>query len=256
MRLALALLTTALSILPALPSDSGRRDSYVFRDGEVTYMLGEGMSPESLKRLQARGGAAFLWAHRNGENFLSRDPGVLALARGVVQRNAARDLQEQQMARLVDNAMHMQKRAYVLYNAGTRSSVTAGTTAEELVALRSRFSGDFLWVRRGSEQWVIRDPQWLDRARVLFAPQMALAPEHVAIAREEADLDREEERIEERRDADSKARLADIHRRQEDVSRRERELDQREEELERDAEDKLWPLIDSAIRQGVAGRAR
>ena len=92
--------------LASLASDTGRKDSYVLRDGDVTYMLGEGMSAAALKRLQGRYGRVFLWSRREGRTYLFRDETTLDAARAVVGRNvSARAEQEKRMAAVVDTAI-------------------------------------------------------------------------------------------------------------------------------------------------------
>jgi hypothetical protein len=90
----------------AFASDTGTHDSYVLRDGDVTYMLGEGMSSAALKRLQARFGRVFLWARRDGKSYVIRDSDTLDAARSVMQRNVpARSEQERRIAAVVDSAI-------------------------------------------------------------------------------------------------------------------------------------------------------
>lgn len=254
MRLTIGVFIVALAVLPASASDKGRNDSYVLRDGEVTYMLGEGMSASALKRIQERFGREFLWARRNGQTFVSHDDDLLDQARSAVQLNITRSEQERRLATVTDAAMRRNRvrhDSYVL--AGDESNVTiSGGTVEDIVGVRNRYHGKFLWVRREGRTWLIEDPDWVDRATAFFAGERALAPEQAAVSREETELDREEERLEDRRDDASRARLEQVRRRQAEVSRREAELDRREEELEREAEGKLWLLIDDAIRRGVA----
>jgi hypothetical protein len=144
------------------------------------------------------------------------------------------------------------RRSYVLAIDDSHVTISAGTSTEGLKGIRGRYPGRFLWVRLEGKSWLIQDPDWLDRASAFFAGQLSLAPQQEAVSREEAELDEEEERLEDRRDDASRARLEEVHRRQAEVSRREAELDQREEELEREAESKLWVLVDEAIRQGAA----
>jgi hypothetical protein len=232
----------------ALASDTGRRDSYVFRDGDVTWMLGEGMSARALKDLQARFGREFLWARRSGQIFVSHDDRVLDQARLAVQRNLPRSEQERRLAAIADAGVG--RRSYVLAIDDPRVTISSGTTLETVKSIRSRYAGRFLWVRFKGESWLIQDPDWVDRASAFFAGQLSLAPQQAAVSREEAALDQEEERLEDR------TRLEEVHRRQAEVSRREAELDRREEELEYEAESKLWALVDDAIRRGVAHPAR
>jgi hypothetical protein len=249
----------------AFASDSGTRDSYVLRDGDVTYMLGEGMPAAALKRLQARYGRVFLWARREGRTYVIRDSETLDAARGVMQRNVpARAEQERRIAAVVDSAIRRgtassvdtpRRDAYLLHDGDTRITISGDSSLDSIRALNQKFSGDYLWVRRAGKEYLIRDPVLLDRMRALFAPEHALAPQQAAIAREEKDLDHEEDALDDdEHDEKTSARLSDIHTRQEDISRRESELDRREEELERQAEAALWPLVDDAIRDGSAVR--
>lgn len=251
----------------AFTSDSGTGDSYVLRDGDVTYMLGDGMSAAALKRLQARFDRAFLWARREGRTYVIRDRDTLDAARGVMQRNVpARAEQERRIAAVVDSAIRRgtaspidtpRRDAYMLHDEDTRITISGDTSIDSIVALDQKFSGDYLWVRRGGKEYLIRDSILLDRAHALFAPQRALAPQQAAIAREEADLDREEDALDDdEHDEKTSARRSDIHARQHDIGRRESELDRREEELDRQAEAALWPLVDDAIRDGSAVRLR
>ncbi len=89
----------------AFASDSGRNDSYVFRDGDVTYMLGEGMPAGALKQIQTRFGREFLWARRSGQTYVSNDETVLDLARAAVQRKGSRSEQERRLAAITDGAI-------------------------------------------------------------------------------------------------------------------------------------------------------
>lgn len=149
-------------------------------------------------------------------------------------------------------AMFSHKDAYVI-STGNNSTLS-GASVEELVAVRKRIPARSIWVRRGGHEYVIVDETVRRRALALFAPQMALESEQEAVGREEAALDREADRLEDldTRTEAQKQRLRDLHAQLKVVSRREKELDEREEELERQAERQLWPLLDEAIRSGLA----
>lgn len=275
MRRATAIVFLLLAVA-ASASDTGTRDSYVLRDGDVTYMLGEGMSAAALKRLQARFGREFLWARREGKTVVIGDSDTLDAARGVMQRNLpTRAEQERRIAAVVDSAIRRgtarpvdtpRRDAYALHEGDTRITISGDTSLDSVRELNQTFSGDFLWVRRGGKEFLIRDEILLDRVRALFAPQRALGPEQATVAREEAALDHEEDDLDDdvaqailpahRQDCLRHTRLGEIHTRQEEISRRESELDRREEELDRQAEAALWPLVDDAIRDGLAVRLR
>ena len=249
--------------LVSLASDTGRKDSYVLRDGGVTYMLGQGMSAGALKKLQERYGPVFLWARREGRTYLFRDETTLDAGRAVVSRNASAGAeQEKRMAAVVDTAIRSgagrsvaRGDAYVFCDGDTQVTFSSGTSLDKIREAHEKFEGDYLWIHREGQSYLIRDALLLDRVRALFAPQRSLGPQQAAVGREEAALDREEEALDdESNDAATRARLDAIHSKQKEVSHREADLDRREEELERQAEAALWPLVDNAIRQGIAKR--
>jgi chromosome segregation ATPase len=154
---------------------------------------------------------------------------------------------------------------------------------DDLVRMRGRLAGDFLWFRRGGKTYRVEDEATLGKAQGLFAPVRALEPEFEELsskerkldAREE-ELDREEELIDqdlEDLDADEeagmavdenqrrnletrreavRARMRELQGEQRQLASVERALDAREESLEAAAEGKLWKLIDDAIAGGLA----
>jgi hypothetical protein len=99
--------------------------------------------------------------------------------------------------------------AYVL-SVG-KSFWSTNTSLEKMQGLRKQFAGEFLWVRRGSKAFLVRDPGALRQVRTLFDPLRTLEPDRAALerlrfpleTREEA-LDREQEALD--READ---RLSD-----------------------------------------------
>ncbi len=154
---------------------------------------------------------------------------------------------------------------------------------DDLVRMRGRLAGDFLWFRRGGKSYRVVDAATLGKADGLFASVRALEPEFEDLRRKEKkldaredELDREEELIDqdlEDLDADEEAGIAidestrrNLESRREAVQTRVRELakeqraleafdrglDQREEALETEAEAKLWRLIDETIASGTA----
>lgn len=178
--------------------------------------------------------------------------------------------------------------AYVL-SIGNSTTIS-NASLDEVVGVQARRAGGFLWFRRAGREYVIEDPATLKEARDLFAPMRALEPEQEALRlREEAlddrqeELDRQQEEIDRQMDGDDDddndeddavsraaflsaadrakldARLDEIRARQKEVraagrelERVERDLDAREEALEREAESKLWTLLDGAVRKGAA----
>ena len=170
------------------------------------------------------------------------------------------------------------------------STTSSNISIDEYARLRGKRAGDFLWFRRAGKAYRIDDPATLSEARALFAPLRALEPEQEDLRRreealdeKEQDLDRREEdtdrrmelangeddddddagpRIAPTSDADRKElerRLSEIRSQQREIeadSRKlesvERSLDAREDAIEREAESKLWTLIDVAVKRGLA----
>jgi predicted RNase H-like nuclease (RuvC/YqgF family) len=143
---------------------------------------------------------------------------------------------------------------------------------EDLRALRSRFSADFLWFRRNGEEYVISDPTVIDEAERCFDTLRTLRPQQEALSERDRALDREEEALDREHDAwsdaaddvdkrearhderrrDVETRLRTIREQQRDLEKEERILDEREEALEKVAEARLDRLIDDALRRDLA----
>ncbi len=154
---------------------------------------------------------------------------------------------------------------------------------DDLVKMRDRLAGDFLWFRRGGKAYRVVDAPTLSKAESLFAPMRALEPEFEELRRQERkldakenELDREGELIEqdlEDLDADEEAgiavdenarrnletrrdaiqsRMRDVEKEQRQLETVESRLDAREESLEAEAEAKLRRLIDETIKSGTA----
>jgi hypothetical protein len=147
------------------------------------------------------------------------------------------------------------KDAYII---STGDNTTFSTNVDVLQAVRKRIPARSIWVRRGGREYLIVDETLLLRAVALFEPEMALGPEQEAIGREEEKLDREIDALEDapRLTTAEKRRLSELRARQRVVEQQEKELDEREEALDREAERQLWPLVDTAIRAGLARPTR
>ena len=170
--------------------------------------------------------------------------------------------------------------AYVLTR-GDHGS-TSSTSLDELLEVRKKYSGEFLWARRGGKSVLIRDRAVLGQAHALFEPLRALDPERKVlnarereIEKEEAvledeveKLERQEEKLEDdhsesadtareniRRQKDAlRPPLQSLQSKDRDQQRAERALDDREEVLERKAEEALWKLIDATLARGGGER--
>jgi hypothetical protein len=105
MRFLLSLLLTILLAPAALAHDRTHGDSYVLREGDVTFMLGDGMGSQALQGLQARYGREFLWARRGGRTLLVTDRATLLRAYVIAQSNLARDEQARRLGLVIDAAV-------------------------------------------------------------------------------------------------------------------------------------------------------
>ncbi len=180
--------------------------------------------------------------------------------------------------------------SYVLSVGNTMTS--DNVSVDDYERMHERRSGSYLWFRRDGKAWTVTDRATLQEAEALFAPLRALEPDQEKLQsrqqtldEEEQELDRQEEAIDrlvdlaggddEDDDDDSgsapmttasdadlqalQARLRELQARQSELASRERELDEversldaREDEIEREAEAKLWTLIDASIKNGAA----
>jgi predicted RNase H-like nuclease (RuvC/YqgF family) len=164
-------------------------------------------------------------------------------------------------------------RSYVFMRGGT--SIISGGPLElnAVVAKRDQYQRNFLWVRTAAgREYLIRDEATLAQIERLFAPARASDPEmerlrermHPLERREEA-LDRQVDALTDRDEDDApltraeQQRLREMQRELRDVQTRLREqereeeaLDRKRDALEEKAEQQLWPLVEEAVRKGVA----
>ena len=170
---------------------------------------------------------------------------------------------------------------------------TTNISVDEMQRLHARVGGDFLWIRRAGQRYLVRDAATLGAAKGLFAALEPFEPEVEALRRKqsavderERALDAEEEALdrataraeeaeqaaeegkeedtveappaaedtEERRRALA-ARRRDLETETRAVEAEERSLDSRQEAVEREAEQRLWELIDRLIASGAAAPA-
>ena len=105
-RLAVSAVVAALFAITAFAASA---DSYVFRDGDVTWMFGKGMPAAALEKIQVQNGHEFLWARRGGHTYVSHDDAVIAQARNAIAPRLTREEQERRLARVVDTAIQNRK---------------------------------------------------------------------------------------------------------------------------------------------------
>jgi hypothetical protein len=96
-----ALVVVTLAITAATISN----DSYIVRDGDITWMFGQGMSAAALGKIQSQFGHEFVWARRSGHTYVIRDHAVINDARAAIAPRLTRVEQQQRVARIVDSAI-------------------------------------------------------------------------------------------------------------------------------------------------------
>jgi hypothetical protein len=169
--------------------------------------------------------------------------------------------------------------AYVLTQG--KSWMSTNCSLEDLIGIRSKLSGDFLWFRRGGKAYLVQDPALLEEAYALFKPLRALDPERQALERRNRRLERKREPLEreeeeldslsdrldddeeqgrsvetarrdlEIRQRDLETRMRPLDGEEREVEALESSLELKEEALEKKAEGQLWRLIDRTVRSGA-----
>ena len=162
---------------------------------------------------------------------------------------------------------------YVLIHGSTNIMATGGDlNLHAALAKKAEYGSQFLWFQRHGEGYVIRDAATLERIDHLFDAQRAFDPEAERVRnrmrpleKRESKLDHEIDALEdddEKLTADDHQRLRDLQREQRDVEAQLRVLEREEDAIDRkrdareaDAERRMVPILDEAIRSGVAKRA-
>jgi DNA repair exonuclease SbcCD ATPase subunit len=162
---------------------------------------------------------------------------------------------------------------YIFSRSGQTRIHAGDMDLHSALALKDRWSGDFLWTRQGNREYLITDPAVLHEASALFARADALEPEYRAVRARLRPLEQREEQLElekdrledqeddltlaeERRRDELTGQLRAIAEQIERFEREEERLDLRQDALEAEAERALAPLINRAMRNGLARRVR
>ena len=165
-----------------------------------------------------------------------------------------------------------------IYKQGDHTHIRSNAGIESMVALSKRWSGEYVWVKRGGRQYLIRDAATLAEVRKAFAemhayePVLRAAEERLRPAEKKRDelerqMDRISDRLGDEEDLD-RATRRDLERQlrqleqefervepgyaaqERETERMERELDR----LERIAEARFEKIVVRAIDQGRAQR--
>jgi prefoldin subunit 5 len=162
---------------------------------------------------------------------------------------------------------------YVLIHGSSNIMATGGDlNLHAALAKKAEYGSHFIWFQRHGEGYVIRDAATLDQIDHLFDAQRALDPDAERLRdrlrpleKRESKLDHEIDALEdgdEKLTSDDRQRLRDLQREMRDVEAQLRVLEREEEAIDRkrdareaDAERRMVPILDEAIRSGVAKRA-
>jgi hypothetical protein len=166
---------------------------------------------------------------------------------------------------------------FVIYFDGEMSANGAG--AAELTSLVDRYGQRFIYFGRDHHRYVIRDLQALARIEALYAPQSRLGEQQSelgrkqsALGRRQSELGREQGELgrEQGREDSASPHAKDLVRRQNELAREQNELaeqqnrlgaeqsrlGEKQNELGREAMRKSQPILDEAIRNGIAVEVR
>jgi hypothetical protein len=159
---------------------------------------------------------------------------------------------------------------YVFVAGDSNNMMSANLDLSRALQVRHAHGSHFLWFKRDGRAYTIRDQATLNRIEDLFDDVRAMDPDLDRLhdkmrpldARERV-LDREADAIsdDDNRSARDEAKLRDLHRQLRDVELRLRNYEREEERLEHEqdrreaaAEAKMVPIVDDAIRSGIAKR--
>jgi hypothetical protein len=166
-------------------------------------------------------------------------------------------------------AEHCERGKAVVYSDGDVTFAN-GISAEDLSALRTTYGRHFAYFERDGHDYVITDPDTLDRIAALYEPQQKLGrkqaelgQKQAALGAKQAELGREQARIGMRQTYDHSESL---DRRQNELGKKQDELGEKQDalgkqqdsmgrqqdDLSRTVEKQIGVIFDQAIRTGVA----
>ena len=150
-----------------------------------------------------------------------------------------------------------------VYKHGGRSTVRIGGSFEHYPRDARRWSGDYIWLYRNGNGYLIRDAGVLAAAHAAFAHRDALEPKMREVEARFHPIERKYEALEERldelsdRDEEDPALERAMHAIEADYEKAEREVEAVEKEMDRReeiAEKKFEEIVIRAIDQGKATR--
>lgn len=150
-----------------------------------------------------------------------------------------------------------------VYKHGSRSTVRIGGSFDHYPREAKRWSGDYIWLYRNGNGYLIRDAGVLAAVRGAFAQVEALEPKMREVEARFNPIERKYEALEEKmdelsdRDEEDPALERAMHAIEADYKKAEREVEAVEKEMDRReeiAEKKFEEIVIRAIDQGKAQR--
>ena len=164
---------------------------------------------------------------------------------------------------------------YVFMHGSTNIISGSTVSLEHALEKRDAYGCDFLWFRDHGKEYVIRDKVMLQRIDRLFDAARAFDPEAERIERDLRPLERRESELDRQIDAltdrDEGPELTAAEERDleglrgdmralgpklRDLERQEEEIDRKRDNAEHDAERRMVPILEEAVRTGVAKTVR
>jgi len=165
-----------------------------------------------------------------------------------------------------------QRFTYVYTRASDGHMSISKGSLDEILRLRKRYTGAYLWARIDGREYLMRDAATLDEVRRAASGLDALEPEQSALRNRMKPLERKESRIEKELDrltddddeihtVAERSRIRELESELRAVERElrafdddEERLDRREEALERVFDAEVERIVERAVRKGVAER--
>jgi phage shock protein A len=161
--------------------------------------------------------------------------------------------------------------SYVLVRGSEHMLTGPDVSLNVALARRDAYGSDFMWFKKDGREYLIRDAVTLDRLDRLFEPARAYKPEAKRVKRELRPLERRESELDRQIDAltdrdegprlttaeedrlrDLRRELAGVQRDLRTLEQQEEEIDRKRDALEADAERRMLPILEEAVRRRVA----
>ena len=160
--------------------------------------------------------------------------------------------------------------SYIL-SRGT-NTILSGGSVDDILRVHKRYSGAYLWVRSVGREYIIRDAGVLAEVNRAAAGMQAMEPDRRELRRKMTPLERKQDQLEDELDdlyddmedkdvdhnrvRDLEAKLRDVERELRVYEREEERIDRRHDQLEEVFDAELKRIVERAIRNGTAERAR